>query len=84
MKPKTIPVISIMALDFDSIIGLSDKEVYEHLVRVCRSSRTRIVPAKARHDRFRVSRGTDRITLHLHLGEMETCRVSFVPTPSLG
>jgi hypothetical protein len=81
MKPKTIPVISIMALDFDSIKTLGDREVYLHLVRACRSSRTRIIPAKVRHDRYCVSRGTDRVTLHLHLGEMETCRVSFVPPP---
>lgn len=82
MKTKTIPVISMVSLDFDSIEKMSDKEVVEHLLHVCRSSRKRLIPAKVRYNKCRVSRATDRVTVHLLADNAETCRVNFVPGPS--
>jgi hypothetical protein len=81
MSSKGIPVISITSLDFDNIARMSDKEAYEHLAVVCRLSRKRIVPAKVRHDAFRVSRTQNSVYIHFLLGERETCIVGFVPAP---
>jgi hypothetical protein len=81
MSAKKIPVISIVSLDFDRIAQMSDKEVYEHLVVVCRMSRKRIVPTKVRYDAFRVSRAANSVTIHLLFSEKESARVSFVQAP---
>jgi len=81
MSSKKTPVISIVSLDFDNIVRMSDEEVYEHLVLVCRSSRKHIVPDRIRHDRFHISRTTEGIFVHLLLDQKETCRVGFVPAP---
>ena len=81
MSLKGIPVISITSLDFDNIARMSDQEVYQHLVVVCRLSRKRIVPAKIQYNGFRVSRAPDNVYIHLLLGDKETCRVGFVPIP---
>ena len=82
MSTKRIPVIRIELLDFDRIARLSDEQVYQHLVFVCRQSKKRIVPLKVRRDAFRVSRADDRVTVHLLHSSKETARVSFVPGPS--
>jgi len=82
MSTKRIPVIRIELLDFARIARLSDKQVYQHLLFVCRQSSKRIVPLKVRHDAFRVSRADDRVTIHLLHSTKETARASFVPTPS--
>lgn len=82
MSSKKIPVISIVSLDFDNIARMSDEEVYEHLVLACRSSRKRIVPARVRHNAFRVRRTADSVFVQLLLDHKETCQVGFVPAPS--
>lgn len=83
MSSKGTPVISLVSLDFDNIIRMSDREVFEHLVIACRSSRKRIVPARIRYNGFRVSRTTDSVFVHLLLDKKETCRVGFVPVSPL-
>ncbi len=82
MSSKKIPVISIVSLDFDNIVRMSDEEVYEQLVLACRSSRKRIVPARVRHNAFRVRRTADSVFVQLLLDHKETCQVGFVPAPS--
>ena len=80
MSSKRIPVISITSLDYDNI-ARTDREVYEHLIVICRSSRKPILPTKIRHDSFRVSRTPASVYIHLLFAQKETCRVRFVPAP---
>lgn len=81
MSAKKIHVITMPAQDYDSIIRMTDKEVVAHLNYVCKLSKKRIVPASARRNQCRVTRGTNRVTVHLLFNGKETCRVSFVPWP---
>ena len=82
MSSRKTPVINIVSLDFDNNIKMSDQEVYEHLAEVCHSSRKRIVPARVRHNGFRVRRTTNSVFVQLLLDHKETCQVGFVPAPS--
>ena len=79
MSSTRIPVISITSLDFETIVRMSDKEVYSHLVAACRLSRKRIVPARMKYDAIRVSRTPGSVFVHLLLGDKEKCRIGFVP-----
>ena len=81
MKAKTIPVISITSLDFDEIAAMTDEQAINHLFRVCRLTRTRIIPKRVQYEAARVSRGPERVTIHLLLNHRDTARVSFVPCP---
>jgi hypothetical protein len=82
MKARTIHDIRMPSQDYDSITRMTDKEVLDHLNFVCKLSRKRVVPLNVRRNKFRVSRGTNYVTVHLFWDKKETCRVSFVPGPT--
>jgi hypothetical protein len=73
--------ITIQSLDFGSFVRKSDEDVLNHLSFLSRNSRKPLIPKKIQYDRARVSRGEKHVTVHLCLGETETCCVSFVPNP---
>ena len=83
MSKRKIPVIRIELFDFDRIVRMSDEQVHQHLVFVCRQSTKRIIPPKVRHDAFRVSRAANSVTIRLLLSAEETARVSFVRAPNV-
>jgi hypothetical protein len=78
MKPKTISVMSITCLNFEEISQMGDPGVTNHLLQACQLSRTRIIPKKVQYESPRVSRGQERITIHLLYEGRDTARVSFV------
>ena len=82
MKARTIHEITWPAQDYDSITRMTDKEVLDHLNFVCKLYKKRVVPRNVRRNKFRVSRGTNHVTVHLLWGKKETFRVSFVPGPT--
>lgn len=82
MKAKTVHEIIWPSEDFDSITRMTDKEVLDHLSFVCKLFKKRVVPRNVRSNRFRVTRGTTHVTVHLAWDKKETCRVSFVPGPT--
>jgi len=61
---------------------MPDEQAVKHLIKVCRLSKKRIVPAKVKYNAFRVSRSPNAVTVHLLNEEEETGRVSFVPGPN--
>lgn len=81
MARGTIPVISIVILNFDEVQHYDDSGIFNHLVMTCRLSRKRIIPKSVRYNAFRVSRLDHAVTVHLHLEEKETARISFVAAP---
>jgi hypothetical protein len=81
MARGTIPVISIIILNFDEVKHYDDTGIFNHLVMTCRLSRKRIVPKSVRYNAFRVSRGENAVTVHLLLETKETARVSFAAAP---
>lgn len=81
MAKRSIPHVTVVILDFEQVARFSDPDVWGHVVQTCRLSRKRLIPKSVRYDGFRVSRGEKSVTAHLHFGETETMRFSFVPTP---
>jgi hypothetical protein len=82
MKSKSMPMISIKSPEFENIEWMTDAEAINYLLRVC-LRRSRVIPKKVKYEAARVSRGQQRVTIHLHFQGRETARVSFVPAPPL-
>lgn len=81
MPRKSIPVISIVHVDFASLVNQSDAEIIQLVQYAINSSKKRLLPKSVKHDRLSISRGPNHVTLHLYMGNEETARVGFVPSP---
>jgi hypothetical protein len=77
---SNVKEIRIESQDYDSIAQMKPKEVFEHLAFVNKVFKKPVIPGKT--NGFRVSRGTNRVTVHLCSDNKETLRVSFIPFPS--
>jgi hypothetical protein len=80
MAKRSIPHVTvvILILIISSVLAILRLEP-------CNSdsclSRKRLISKSVRYDGFRVSRGEKCVTGHLHFGEADRMRFSFVPTP---
>lgn len=81
MSKRSIPVLEIVITNFDEVAHFDDRETCAHLFTTLRLSRKRLLPKSVRYNGFRVTRHPNAVTVHLHLDELETARVSFVASP---
>lgn len=85
--PRTTKHVKLVDLDFDNLKGLSDDALFKHFRYVCGLSKQIVVPKNLNINAFRVSRGTNHLTLHLlRSGRKddpgtEVFRFSFLPGP---
>jgi len=81
MSPKAIPQITVVHLEFDELTRGNDQAIYEEMVIALRSNKKSLLPKSVKHDRYRVTRSQNLITIHFLKGEVETAQFSFAPTP---
>ena len=81
MAEKQTPHVTLVDLDFDSLVGKSPQEIYRHFRRRDRSSRKRFFASSVAWDSYRVTESPERITIHLAQGGKVTASFSFLPAP---
>ena len=81
MAEKTIPHVTLVDLDFDSLVGKSPEEVYRHFRRCDRVNRKKFFPRSVQWDTYRVTVSPERITIHLSQDGKEAASFSFLPAP---
>lgn len=79
---RKIPDVSLVSTDFENRTRDTDEQLIEHVVFVLRLSKKRILPKSVRFNQYRVSRAPNRLTVHFHMDEIETARVSLIPGPN--
>ena len=79
---KSIPIVTVTHLDFDSIAQSGDQEVIRQFQITCGLSKRKFFKKSVRYDRCRVVHGKNFVTIRFYLGDAETARFSFVPSPS--
>jgi hypothetical protein len=83
MAARSIPTVTILHLKFDALAHSDDTAVVGQMQLIVRNSKKRVFPKSVKYDRCAVSRGSPCLTIHLYMGDIETARFKFVPTPAL-
>jgi hypothetical protein len=79
--PAPIPIITVCHLGFEELATFADKAVVDQMRLMMGMSKKMQFRKSVKYDRCHVSRAPASITIHLLLGEVETGRFTFVPTP---
>lgn len=82
MANKSIPTVTASLVDFDVLTNGPDEAVFQRFQFACSMGKKRIFPKSVKYDRGQVVRGEKHVTIRFYLGEIETARFSFVPSPS--
>jgi hypothetical protein len=83
MANRKIRHVTLMYLDFDSLVGRTPQEIYQQFGITCRLSKKRIFPASVTWNGYRVSEASERrITVELAQDGRPTAYFSFIPGPS--
>jgi hypothetical protein len=80
MSSKSIPGLAIAITNSDEGAAFNDRQAFAHCITSLRLSRRRLLPKSVSYNGFRLTRSVNRVTVHLHLDDRETARVSFIPT----
>jgi hypothetical protein len=79
-RQKTIPVVQMVLLDFDSLARQSDEDIVRRFLFYYQTTKG-LFKKSVRFDGFRVSRQPAALTVDLMLGEVRSAQFSFFPPP---
>ena len=60
-----IHCIDIVHVNFESLLGYSDDQLYQYMVFACRSSKRRLIPKRIRWNAYQVERSQNALRIHL-------------------